>query len=194
MSRSTTWGPTASAPRRRRWSSWPPSSAAISTTCGGCSPRSRRPRPISRPAGRDATWKSTPFAANCAQRLRADQLYDSLKVALGIDEFASPFAGRGPRRGRRVPGVRGPRMQFAQTFGYDPSNPRDELTGSIPQALFLMNNPMIQTALDGKRTSTVLGQLLTRDQGRRDARQRAVPALPGPRAEDRGGAALAWIT
>jgi hypothetical protein len=92
--------------------------------------------------------------------LRADQLYDSLKTALGIEEFASPSVGRGPQGGGYL-GARGPRFLFAQTFGYDPSNPRDELSGSIPQALFMMNSPLIQSALDGRRSNTVLGQLLT---------------------------------
>jgi hypothetical protein len=104
--------------------------------------------------------EGTPFAANCPQRLRADQLYDSLKTALGIEDFAAPFAGRGAQ-GAGGFAARGPRGIFNQTFGFDPSSPRDELTGSIPQALFLMNSPMIQGALDGRRSNTVLGQLLS---------------------------------
>lgn len=104
--------------------------------------------------------EETPFAANCPQRLRADQIYDSLTRALGIDESQMPFAGRRQGGGGGYLAARGPRGQFNQTFGFDPSNPRDELTGSIPQALFLMNNPLVTTALDGRRGNTVLGKLL----------------------------------
>ncbi len=75
------------------------------------------------------------------------------------------FQPRSPAAVLRVPAVTwlpAARVSlFAQTFGYDPSNPRDELTGSIPQALFLMNSPMIQSALDGRRSNTALGRLLT---------------------------------
>ncbi len=104
--------------------------------------------------------EETPFAANCPQRLRADQLYDALTAALGVTDFAS-FAGRPQPGAGAYMAARGPRAQFAQTFGYDPSNPRDDLTGSIPQALFLMNSPLIQGSLDGRRSNTALGQLLT---------------------------------
>ena len=46
------------------------------------------------------------------------------------------------------------------TFGYDPSAPRDEVAGSIPQALFLMNAPEVNVALDTRRSNTVLARLL----------------------------------
>jgi hypothetical protein len=103
--------------------------------------------------------EETPFAANCPQRLRADQLYDALAAALGIEESNSFRFQRGPGQGG--PGqFRGPRFQFAQAFGYDPSQPRDEVAGSIPQALLLMNSPLVNGAIDGDRPGTVLGKLL----------------------------------
>jgi hypothetical protein len=86
------------------------------------------------------------FQANVAQRLRADQLFDNLLAALGVPE---PTGGM--RRGMGGAGARygfgGPRFQFAFVFGHDPSERKDELVGSIPQALALMNSPSVNGAL-----------------------------------------------
>ena len=45
-------------------------------------------------------------------------------------------------------------------FGYDPSERRDEIAGSIPQALLLMNAPEINGAINAKRPGTSLSKLL----------------------------------
>jgi hypothetical protein len=101
----------------------------------------------------------TPFLASCTQRLRADQLYDAVNTALGIQERPDRLAGGyGPAQLRG--NLRSPRFQFSQAFGFDPSEPRDEIAGSIPQALLLMNAPSVNTAIDGRSTATVLGTLL----------------------------------
>ena len=52
-----------------------------------------------------------------------------------------------------------PRFRFNSLFGVDPSTPPDEVLGTIPQALFLMNSPVVNrgvTAANG----TMLGELL----------------------------------
>ncbi len=59
----------------------------------------------------------------------------------------------------RVTVQRGPRNQFDQVFGYDPSTPRDEISGSIPQALLMMNGQQINSTIRGDG-STQLGRLL----------------------------------
>ncbi len=103
-----------------------------------------------------------PFAANCPQRLRGDQLYDSLVAALGMREggFGLFFGqGKGAAQGGKGALLRTPRNQFNQTFGYDPSTPRDEVSGSIPQALVLMNGPQINREINGNR-GTELAKLL----------------------------------
>jgi hypothetical protein len=48
------------------------------------------------------------------------------------------------------------------TFGYDPSGRRDEVAGSIPQALFLMNAPVVNRALAGQQPNSALGKLLAK--------------------------------
>jgi hypothetical protein len=82
------------------------------------------------------------FAAAYPTRLRADSLWDSLIGVLG------PFAGPPPALQERMKqnplamrfGLEG---QFKTEFEFDPSTKADEVEGSIPQALFLMNNPAV---------------------------------------------------
>ncbi len=93
------------------------------------------------------------FAFNCPQRLRGDELFDALIAALGIPDGAF---GSG-----RQAILRSPRGQFDQVFGYDPSLPRDEISGTIPQALLLMNGPQINRAINGNRPNSELGKLLS---------------------------------
>jgi hypothetical protein len=46
------------------------------------------------------------------------------------------------------------RNPLAAAFGYDPSTPRDEVAGSIPQALAMMNSPQVNQGINARgRTS-----------------------------------------
>lgn len=80
-----------------------------------------------------------PFAANVAQPLRADQLFDNVLSALDLSEPSPPPGGFYAA----LRFNRSPRAVFNQVFGYDPSQRRDEIGGSIPQALLMMNSPVI---------------------------------------------------
>jgi hypothetical protein len=104
------------------------------------------------------TANETPFAANCPQRLRGDQLLAALRAALDLtDQMASVG-----RRGGFGFGFGGLAFTFNQTFGFDPSLPREEVTDSIPQALFMMNSPLVQSQIDARRPQSVLGRMLSR--------------------------------
>jgi hypothetical protein len=109
----------------------------------------------------------TPFAANVAQPLRSDQLYNALLTATGGEEIEQPAgrgrrAGRGPmaRRGRGRGQGMGPRPQFDAVFGFDPSDPRETVSNSIPQALAMMNAPRINQTTRGQNRNTTQGQLV----------------------------------
>ncbi len=52
-----------------------------------------------------------------------------------------------------------PRALFERLFGVDPSVANDDVLGTIPQALFLMNSPMIHNRTQA-RPGTVLGEIL----------------------------------
>lgn len=130
----------------------------------------------------------TPFAANCPSRLRADQILDSLVQALNL-----PIDGRGGGGGpgaaakRKAAGAdpkvadkekakaktagagkNGPRNQFNTLFGVDPSTPTDDVLGTIPQALFMMNGQQVNRAIEA-RPGTVLGQILNTTADNRQA-------------------------
>ncbi|MGH7191998.1 MAG: DUF1549 domain-containing protein, partial [Candidatus Saccharimonadales bacterium] len=96
-----------------------------------------------------------PFTANCSQRLRSDQIYDMLTDALGTPASGPEKNKQGQGRPRA-----GARAVFAAVFGYDTSDRRDEISGTIPQALALMNSPLVNRAVNGRRPQTDLGKLL----------------------------------
>ena len=104
--------------------------------------RQSRPRALSD--------ERVPFSANVPQPLRADVLYNAVLSAL---DAAEQVPGR--RAGGGGMGAysrnRGPRAAFQETFGYDPSDPRDEIAGSIPQVLAMMNSPATAGALRANR-------------------------------------------
>jgi hypothetical protein len=108
-----------------------------------------------------------PAASSCPQRLRADQLFTQILAALDVDEAS--LAGGGNGKSPKPPQGGGPRGPFTQVFGYDPSLPREEIVGSIPQALLLMNGQQLTRALDGDRRGTPLGRLLADHPDDRDA-------------------------
>ena len=96
------------------------------------------------------------FAATSPTRLRSDQLYNALRQVLGFQETSFRPTGRmmGPYgRDRSLRGM------FAQVFAFDPSTPQVDITGTIPQALFLMNSPLLSQAMRSTGNSR-LGRLL----------------------------------
>jgi Protein of unknown function (DUF1549)/Protein of unknown function (DUF1553) len=111
----------------------------------------------------DSAAGRTPFASNCPSRLRADQIFDALAHALDLGHerdqvlprLVKGKAAPAPKEPKGIPG----RDQFNKTFGVDPSTPNDDVLGTIPQALYLMNGPVISREVQAK-PGTMLGQLL----------------------------------
>jgi hypothetical protein len=99
-------------------------------------------------------------AAASPARLRANVLWDSLVGVLGP---IGPV-GKLPEA-KKIQGKGAPRPAnffqalFTLEFGYDPSIRPDEVEGSIPQALMLMNSPAINQRMQA-RADTMLGQVL----------------------------------
>jgi hypothetical protein len=88
--------------------------------------------------------QTLPFAAAIPTRLRADLLFDSLAQVLGIQDPEPPPAGEGDmmmQQQQMFRRLNTPRAAFHQTFAFDPSTTPDEINGTIPQALILMNSP-----------------------------------------------------
>jgi len=100
------------------------------------------------------------FASAAPIRLRADQLFDSLTRVLGIKEQEPPSQTDGPGMGMFRRAQTG-RFQFHQLFGFDPSTCPDEVNGTIPQALFMMNSTFVNGLIRASG-QTRLRQLLDR--------------------------------
>jgi len=110
---------------------------------------------------RDPTESLPPFAAAEASRLRADQIYNALVGVLGGE---STSGGRRSLRGGQSQNMMSRRRSSGRTlfltlFGFDPSTPQEDITGTVPQALFLMNSPMIH-AMVRSRGNTRLARIL----------------------------------
>lgn len=108
---------------------------------------------------------SPAFAAAVPTRLRSDQIYQAVLRVLGVEGLGGRGRGAGMLAGGNAPYLqqlagRDPgRFAFFQLFNFDPSTPQDEILGTIPQALFLMNSPAVQQFISAN-SGTVLTQLL----------------------------------
>jgi hypothetical protein len=111
--------------------------------------------------------ESLPFAAALPTRLRADQLYTSLTQVLEVRDLGNGPARRRPADGQQM-GQRSPRVQFDLLFAIDPSIPREDVTGNVPQALYLLNSPELRQ-LTRASGDTRLGRLLRAFPDDRDA-------------------------
>jgi hypothetical protein len=97
----------------------------------------------------------TLFASVYPTRLPADALWQSLVNVLGQ---MSPPRFTGPFRPFRGPaGLEG---LVLQAFDFDPSARPDEVEGSIPQALLLMNNPQLNQKMKAVGTN-LLARILS---------------------------------
>jgi len=76
---------------------------------------------------------------------------------------AAEAIGLGSQVGKNAAALRrpnGPRLLVDRLFGIDPSIANEDVVGTIPQALFLMNSPMVASRIQA-RPGTVLGQIMS---------------------------------
>jgi hypothetical protein len=102
----------------------------------------------------ESTDQHLHFAAAYPTRLRPDALWDSLVSVLGTLGPRLPDDGK-PRPVR--PGLEG---QFKAEFEFDPSLKPDEVEGSVPQALLMMNNQIINQRIKAQGTN-LLARILS---------------------------------
>jgi hypothetical protein len=114
---------------------------------------------------RDPKAPAPAFASANPIRLRADQLYDALARVLGFKDEDLPQGAQM----MGMPGrIRSRRGQFEALFGFDPSTAPDELTATIPQALFMMNSGFMNSLI-GAGGQTRLRQILDKYKNDDDA-------------------------
>jgi hypothetical protein len=70
------------------------------------------------------------------------------------------LAGVAAKKQALVQRLGGPRFLFERLFGVDPSTANEDVAGTIPQALFLMNSPLVNNRIQA-RPGTVLGEILS---------------------------------
>jgi hypothetical protein len=93
---------------------------------------------------RPAPGSPAPLAV-CPQRLRPEQVFDALVRALGFDENDKTIPAPAPSSAPAVARHTGLRHMVYQAFRADPSLPPDEVQGTIPQVLLLMNSALVNT-------------------------------------------------
>jgi hypothetical protein len=111
------------------------------------------------PRGRS---QAVPVAV-CPSRLRPEQIFEALVTALGFNEFDKRIPAPAPSSAPAVARHSGLRHMVYQTFKVDPSLPLDEMQGTIPQALLLMNSVLVNTYITATG-NTFLAQALIRGQ------------------------------
>ncbi|HEX8199075.1 MAG TPA: DUF1553 domain-containing protein, partial [Isosphaeraceae bacterium] len=107
------------------------------------------------------------FASNCAGRLRADQIADALAQALNLP-LAPPQAQAAEAKSAKAPASNPRRTAFVSLFGVDPSLPNEDVIGTIPQALYLMNDAQLNGAIRADK-GKVLGEILAQTKDNRVA-------------------------
>ncbi len=109
----------------------------------------------------DETGEALPFASATPTRLRGDQLYSAVLSVLGGSQTARPprLTGANGGGGGMNRGLRNPRDAFGALFGFDPSTPQADITGNVPQALFMMNSPMLNNQFKASGFTRLAGLL-----------------------------------
>jgi hypothetical protein len=134
----------------------------------------------------DSTSEHLHFAAAYPTRLRADALWESLTTVLGT---MTPAGGpQRPAAGPFGPRAFGLEGLFKEEFDFDPSSKADEVESSIPQALLMMNNPIINQRIQARGTN-LLARILTAypddDEALRMVYLRSLARKPTDREADR---------
>jgi hypothetical protein len=117
-------------------------------------PNNRGPRP-------GAQAKAAPATPGDPARLASKDKEPSQPAKKGAVKKAVEAAGL-PLPAKKAGAVLrrgGPRLLFDRLFGVDPSIPNDDVLGTIPQALFMMNSPLVNNRI-AARPGTVLGEIL----------------------------------
>lgn len=104
-----------------------------------------------------------PSPSVCPVRLRPEQVFEALQKALGFDENDKQIPSPAPISAPAVQRHTGVRNMVYQAFKENPSTPAQEIQGTIPQALLMMNSALVHafTSAQGK---TLLAEQLSQGQ------------------------------
>ena len=99
--------------------------------------------------------------AVCPSRLRPEQIFEALVKALGFSENDKSIPAPAPSSAPAVARHTGLRHMIYQAFKVDPSLPAEEVQGTIPQALLMMNSVLVNTFVAAKG-KTYLAEALSK--------------------------------
>jgi hypothetical protein len=88
--------------------------------------------------------------AVCPSRLRPEQIFEALVKSLGFSETDKSIPAPAPSSAPAVARHSGLRHMIYQAFKVDPSLPAEEVQGTIPQALLMMNSVLVNTFVAAK--------------------------------------------
>ncbi|QGJ69160.1 Hypothetical protein PBC10988_8270 [Planctomycetales bacterium 10988] len=109
------------------------------------------------PLGEEET---KPFAAGTTKRLRGDEVFEALAVAVEISNVTPPPVEHS-KAFRFPPPPQSTRDRVAKTFGYDPSVDYRTIERTMQQAMWLMNDDALQAEVNADpKSGTILSQLL----------------------------------
>ncbi len=93
--------------------------------------------------------EAMPLPTVCPNRLRPEQVFEEMVRALGFDENDKNIPAPAPSEAPAVSRHTGLRHMIYYAFKVDPSLPVDEVQGTIPQALLMMNSVLVNTYVAG---------------------------------------------
>ena len=101
-----------------------------------------------------------PFITARTKKLRGDEVFSSLVVAVDLPNVTPPRAAK-TGAVRFPPPPKSTRDLVQDAFGYDPSFPDSRIIRTMTQAMFMMNNEQIQKQIDASaKSESVLSKLL----------------------------------
>jgi len=112
-----------------------------------------------------AAGESTEHLAICPCRLRPEQIFEAMVKALGFSEADKSIPAPAQNSAPAVARHSGLRHMIYQAFKVDPSLPAEEVQGTIPQALLMMNSVLVNTYVSATGKSLLADAL---KQGRTD--------------------------
>jgi hypothetical protein len=116
-----------------------------------------------RPVRDPSPAEDKPFAVIPSGRLRGDEIFASLKAGIELPNITPPPAP--PAEGVRFPPPPKSTQDLVnEAFGFDPSSEAANVSRTMQQAMFLMNNEQIQKQIDASPGSgTVLARIVSEE-------------------------------
>ena len=120
---------------------------------------------------RPASENELPYASATPVPLRSDVVFNSLAQVFGVTE--AEMNGRKANDKKEMKDkprafLQSPRFMFDTLFGIDPSVPKDDVTGNIPQSLMMMNSRVFRAKMSAQG-NTQLSIILREHKDNRDA-------------------------